>query len=135
MPTRRSAGSAKLETAMMTKLMQDQPYRRLIPARIKMLGRGVVTAAAIAALSLTTVPKPAYAGHSNVGAAIGLGILGGVVAGAAIASATAPAYAAPPAYYYGPQQGYYYPPAPAYYGTPQPYYGWAGYGYPQYGYP
>src|SRR5579883_2418146 len=65
-------------------------------------------------------------GHGN-GAAIALGILGGVIAGAAIASS---------------QGGYYYQPAPAYYAPPAWYappaayqpapYGYAGYGY--YGY-
>jgi hypothetical protein len=90
--------------------------------------RGVVALAfAVAAVSLT-LPDTAYARHGN-GAAIALGILGGALAGAAIASA-APGYyyAAPPSYYYPytPQAyspGYYYaPPAPAYY-APSPYYG------------
>jgi hypothetical protein len=122
---------------MMTKEMPTRPEQREpTPARVKTFGRGVVMAAAIAALSLTAVPRPAFAGHPNVGAAIGLGILGGVIAGAAIAATAPPAYPAPPpAYYYGPQPGYYYPSAPAYYGAAQPYYGWAGYGYPQYAYP
>jgi hypothetical protein len=68
----------------------------------------------------------------GAGAAIGLGILGGVIAGAAIASTTPPAYgyAPPPAspYYYPPQpyQGYYAP-APTYYDASQPYYGWSPY--------
>jgi hypothetical protein len=51
--------------------------------------------------------------HDDAGAAIGLGILGGILAGAAIASSQA---YAPPVYYYQP---------PAYYSS----YGYAGYGY------
>jgi hypothetical protein len=47
--------------------------------------------------------------HHNTGAAIGLGILGGILAGAAIASS----------------QHYYYPPSATYYAP----YGYAGYGY------
>ncbi len=82
----------------------------------------------IAAVSLTS-PGTAYAKHGN-GAGIALGILGGALAGAAIASATAPGYyAAPPAYYYpyapqiySPPPAYYYAPPPTYY-APTPYYG------------
>ncbi len=113
---------------------QSDPQRTSI-ARTGKIGRGVAMAGALAALSLTALPGTANAGRPGVGAAIGLGILGGVLAGAAIAATTPPAYAAPPsAYYYYPQQGYYnYPSAPAYYGT-TPYYGPAGYGYPQYNY-
>jgi len=86
------------------------------------IGRGVVVAGALAALSLTTAPTAAYADGSGVGAAIGLGILGGAIAGAAIASSAPPVYAAPPApAYYYPPQGYYYPSAPVYYPA-QPYY-------------
>ena len=87
-------------------------------------------AGAIAALSLTA-PTPAHAGN-GVGAAIGLGILGGVIAGTAIANSAQPAYgygyAPAPAYDYPPQpyQGYYAP-APTYYDAAQPYYGWSPY--------
>jgi hypothetical protein len=52
--------------------------------------------------------------HHDHGAAIALGVIGGILAGAAIAST--PAYAPPP---------YYYPPS-YYYGAPN---GYAGYGY------
>jgi hypothetical protein len=91
---------------------------------------------AVAAVSLSS-PETAYARHNN-GAAIALGVLGGALAGAAIASATAPGYyaappayyypyapqiySAPPAYYYTPAPAYYYAPAPTYY-APTPYYG------------
>ena len=85
---------------------------------------------AVAAVSVTS-PGTAYARHGD-GAAIALGILGGALAGAAIASSTPPGYyGAPPAYYYpyappayavAPAPAYYYlPPAPAYY-APAPYY-------------
>jgi hypothetical protein len=95
----------------------------------KQIGRGVVIAGALAALSLTTVPTVAHANGSGVGAAIGLGILGGAIAGAAIANSTPPAYAVPPAsYYYYPPAGYYppswadYPAQPYYAPTWYPYY-------------
>jgi len=97
-------------------------------------GRGLTAVAAVvAALSLAS-PQAAHAKHGN-GAAIALGILGGALAGAAIASATPPGYyAAPPAYYYpyAPQvyatpPGYYYTPPATYY-SPPAYYG-SGYYY------
>jgi hypothetical protein len=100
-------------------------------ARLGKLGRATAMAAALAALSTTAMPAVARANGPGVGAAIGLGILGGVIAGAAIAATTPPVYAAPSSYYYYPQQGYYDNiPAPTYYNAPQPYYGSAGYGYP-----
>ncbi len=94
-------------------------------SRFGQIGKGAALAGGIAALSLTT-PTPAHAGGNGVGAAIGLGILGGVIAGAAIASTNPPAYGYGPApsYYYQPQpyQGYYAPTPTYYYGW-QPYYG------------
>ena len=67
-------------------------------SRAKQFGKGAVLAAAIAALSLTAIPTTAHArGGVGTGAAIGLGLLGGVLAGAAIASSAPPVYAAPPA--------------------------------------
>jgi hypothetical protein len=69
-------------------------------------------AAGMAALTMAaSVPAEAGGYHRrgwNPGAAAAVGILGGIVAGAAIASATRPAYAAPPAYYAPP------PPLPVY---------------------
>src|SRR5438105_6198478 len=59
-------------------------------SRFGQIGKGVALAGAVGALLLAT-PVPAHAGGNGVGAAIGLGILGGVIAGAAIAS-TPPAY-------------------------------------------
>jgi len=102
-----------------------------IVSRAKQIGKGAVLASAIAALSLTAIPTTAHArGGIGTGAAIGLGVLGGVLAGAAIASSAPPVYAAPPqpAYDYPPQpyQGYYTP-EPTYYQAPQPYYGWTPY--------
>src|SRR5437667_7659465 len=122
--------SPKMERAMSTKELQN---RFSIPAisHAKQIGKGLVLASAIAALSLTAMPSTAHAGN-GVGAAIGLGILGGVIAGAAIASSVPPVYGAPPppAYDYPPQpqpyQGYYAP-APTYYDASQPYYGWTPY--------
>jgi len=99
--------------------------------RAKQFGKGSILATAIAALSLTAIPVTVHAGNGiGTGAAIGLGVLGGALAGAAIANSVPPAYAAPPppAYDYPPQpnQGYYAP-APAYYQADQPYYGWTPY--------
>jgi hypothetical protein len=90
------------------------------------IGRGVVMAGALAALTLTTAPTAAHADGPGVGAAIGLGILGGVIAGAAAASSAPPVYGAPLPYDYPPQ---YY--SLGYYSAPWPYYGPAPYGYPQ----
>jgi hypothetical protein len=107
----------KTERAMRT--------NQTVSSRFGQIGKGMALAGAIVALSLTT-PTSAYAGGNGVGAAIGLGILGGVIAGAAIANSTQPAYgyAPAPAYDYPPQpyQGYYAP-APTYYDASQPYYG------------
>jgi hypothetical protein len=103
---------------------------------VTQIGRGVVMAGAVAALMLTTNPIPAHAGGSDMGAAIGLGILGGVIAGAAVASSAPPYYGPspydyPPQYYYQPAPGYYGPPAPGYYSAPPAYYWPTPYGYPQ----
>ena len=100
-------------------------------SRAAQIGRGVVVAGAVTALSLATMPIAAHANGPGGGAAIGLGILGGAIAGAAIASSVPPVYAVPPApaYYYPPPG--YYPPAPVDYPA-QPYYTPAPYGYPYY---
>jgi len=99
-------------------------------SRAKQIGRSVVAAGVLAALSLATAPTSAYAKDPGVGADIGLGILGGSIAGAAIASPAPPAYAvAPtPAYYY-PPPGYYSPASVNY--PAQPYYApsWYPYNY------
>ncbi len=114
---------------MSTKELQSRFSMPLV-SRVTQIGKGMVLAGAIAALSLTTTPSTAYAGN-GIGAAIGLGVLGGVIAGAAIASSAPPVYGAPPPspYDYPPQPYYqgYYAPAPAYYSAPQPYYGWSPY--------
>ncbi len=124
---------------MSTKQMQTRPDPQSDPqpsliARAKQFGRGVAVAGMLAAVALTAVPPTARAHGPGAGAAIGLGILGGVIAGAAIAATAPPVYAAPPSYY--PQQGYYYnSPGPSYYyNAPQPYYGSAAYSYPPYNY-
>jgi len=81
--------------------------------------------AIIAVVSLTAAPMSAHArGHGN----IALGVVGGVVVGAALASAVNPyGYGYP--YYAAPAPAYYYPP-PAYY-APNQYYrsGYSPYGY------
>jgi hypothetical protein len=113
---------------MSTKQMQNR-FSIPVISRAKQVGKGAVLAGAIAALSLTIAPNSAYAGNGGVGAAIGLGVLGGVIAGAAIASSAPPVYGAPPpAYDYSPQpyQGYYAP-GPSYYPPSQPYYGLSPY--------
>jgi hypothetical protein len=94
-------------------------------SRAKQIGRGAVVAGAMTALALTAMPTTAHANGPGVGAAIGLGILRGAIAGAAIASSTPPVYAVPPA------PAYYYPPGPVAYPA-QPYYTPGPYGYPYY---
>jgi hypothetical protein len=78
-------------------------------------GRGLAVAAAIlAAIGLTTVPRPADAGGGwsgggiSPGAAVGLGAF---ALGAVLANP-----------YYSPYPYGYYPPAPAYYYPPASYY-------------
>jgi hypothetical protein len=98
-------------------------------------GRALMTLTlAVAAVSVTS-PGTAYARHGD-GAAIALGIIGGALAGAAIASSGAPGYyGAPPAYYpyapptyaVAPAPAYYYSPPAAVYYAPPPYYGPAYY--------
>ena len=77
-------------------------------------GRGLAVAAAIlAAVGLTTAPRPAHAGGIGPGTAVGIG-LGAFALGSVLANPYYNPYAYP---YYA----YNYPPAPAYY--PQaPYY-------------
>jgi hypothetical protein len=95
----------------------------------KQIGRGLLAAAFVATAALAA-PSSAYARHGNGGPGIALGIIGGMIAGAAIASAAAPPYyAAPPAYYYpyapraySAAPAYSYAPAQGYY-APAPYYG------------
>ena len=73
-------------------------------------GRGLaIGAAALAAVGLTTVPRPAHALSPAAGVGIGFGAF---AAGTALGAATNP--------YYNPYW-YYYPPAPAYYPS-TPYY-------------
>ena len=103
-----------------------------IASLVRRSGRTAVAFAfAVAAVSVTS-PETAFAKHGN-GAAIALGILGGALAGAAIAGSPPPAYyAAPPVYYYpypapaysvAPGPAYYYPAPPAAYYPPVPYSG------------
>ena len=104
-----------------------------------------MVAALFAAVSLTAAPITAHA--RNDGAGIALGVIGGVVAGAAIASTANPyyygsgygaygysgypTYTAPAQSYYAPQNSYY--PQSTYYST-SPYSGNYGSSYaPYYG--
>ena len=81
-------------------------------------GRGLAVGAAIlAAVGLTTVPRPAHAGGIGPGAAVGLG-LGAFALGSAVGAASNPYYNP---YYYPYGYGYYSPPAAAYYPS-TPYY-------------
>jgi hypothetical protein len=115
---------------MNTRQALNRPFQS-INSRAQQFGKGAILAAAVAALSLTAIPTTAHAGNGvGTGAAIGLGVLGGVIAGAAIASSAPPVYGAPPppAYAYPPQYyPGYYPPARVDYSAPQPYYGWTPY--------
>ena len=94
--------------------------------------RGLVAFAFVVVTASLASPGTAYAKHGN-GAAIALGILGGALAGAAIASSTPPGYyTTPPGYYYPyappvysavPARVYSYLPPPAVHYAPLPYYG------------
>ena len=86
------------------------------------IGRAAAAMAFVAAAAISLAsPQTAYARHGN-GAAIALGVIGGAIAGAAIASAAAPGYYAPPPAYYNPYGSQAYSTAPAYYYAPPPYY-------------
>ena len=107
---------------------------------VRRIGRGLIVLAFAVTAGSVTSPGTAYAKHGD-GAAIALGIIGGALAGVAIASSTAPVYyAAPPSYYYpyappvysvAPAPLYSYAPPPAAYYAPVPYYG-PGYYYSGY---
>ena len=80
-------------------------------------GRGLaIGAAVLAAVGLSTVPRPAHA--LSPGAGVGIG-LGAFAAGTALGAATNPYYNAHNPYYY--PYGYSYAPAQAYYPS-TPYY-------------
>ena len=112
-PSRKPRRSAKLENAHVEQAHRDPSTARWRLAAIhdrsaQKVRPGDALAAALAGMSMTAMPIPGAGRGPGVGAAIGLGILGGVIAGAAIAATAPPVYAAPPSYYYYPQQGYYY---------------------------
>jgi hypothetical protein len=92
-----------------------------MPATSFLKRTGAVGAIALT-LTAAAVPQAAYARDHHGRGGIALGIIGGILAGAAIASAQ-PGYAAAPAYYY-PQA---YNALPAYYGPPAGYYQPYGY--------
>ena len=94
------------------------------------IGRGLMVLTLAVSVGALTSPGTAYAKHAN-GAAIALGILGGALAGAAIASSSPPTYYASPPTYSPPDAPpvysavlapvySYVPPPPAYY-PPVPY--------------
>lgn len=88
-----------------------RPALRLLALRT---GRSLaIGAAVLAAVGLTTVPRPAHA--IGPGAAVGIGI-GAFTAGTLLGTAANPYYNP---YYY--PYAYYYPPVAAYY-PPTPYY-------------
>src|SRR6516162_11390726 len=99
---------------------------------VRRIGRGLIVLAFAVTAGSVTSPGTAYAKHGD-SAAIALGIIGGALAGAAIASSVAPGYyAAPPSYYYpyappvysvAPAPVYSYAPPPPVYYAPAPYYG------------
>ena len=99
---------------------------------VRRIARSLAVLMLTVSVASLTSPGTAYAKHGN-GAAVALGILGGALAGAAIASSPTPGYyAAPPAYFYPyappvysavPARVYSYLPPPAVHYAPLPYYG------------
>jgi hypothetical protein len=99
---------------------------------VRRIGRALMVLTLAVSVGLVTSPGTAYAKRGN-GTATALGILGGALAGAAIASSTAPGYYivtptyyypyAPPVYSVVPAPVYSYAPPPAAYCAPVPYYG------------
>lgn len=96
--------------------------------------KSLIGLAAAASLGLATVAAPGTADARCFGCAVGVGVLGGVLLGSAIANANNPPPPPPPEYYgyppppppygYGPPPEAYYggPPPGAYYAGPQPAY-------------
>ena len=82
--------------------------------------KSLIGLAAAASLGLATVAAPGTADARCFGCAVGVGVLGGVLLGSAIANANNPP---PPPEYYGyppPPGPYGYPPPPEAYGPPPP---------------
>ena len=77
--------------------------------------RLLIGLAAAAGIGLASIAAPAPANAGCFGCAVGVGVLGGVAAGAIIGSAIANS---PPPGYYPPPPGYYPPPPPGYYPPP-----------------
>ncbi len=71
--------------------------------------KSLVGLAAAAGIGLASLAAPAPANAGCFGCAVGVGVLGGVAAGAIIGSAIANS---PPPGYYPPPPGYYPPPPP-----------------------
>jgi hypothetical protein len=75
--------------------------------------RSLIALVAAAGIGLASVAVPSTADARCFGCAVGVGVLGGLVAGAVIGSAVANSPPPPP-------PGYYGPPPPGYYGPPPP---------------
>ena len=78
--------------------------------------KALIGLAVAATLGLATVAAPSAANARSFGCAVGVGVLGGVVAGAIVGSAIANNPPPPPAYGYPPPPPGY--PPPAAYGPP-----------------
>ena len=79
--------------------------------------KSLIAFAAASALGLATLAGPSTANAGCYGCGVGVGVLGGVAAGAIIGSAIANNPPPPPAYYpppYPPPPAAYYPPPPGY---------------------
>jgi hypothetical protein len=85
--------------------------------------KSIIGLAAAAGIGLATTAAPNPANAYCYGCAVGVGVLGGVVAGAIIGNAVANNPPPPPPGYYPPPPPGYYPPPPppgAYYPPPPP---------------
>lgn len=82
--------------------------------------KALIGLAAAASLGLATVAVPSSANARCFGCAVGVGVLGGLIVGSAIANANNPP-PPPPEYYDYPPQPYGYPPPPGAYGPPPAY--------------
>ncbi len=86
---------------------------------LKKLATGGIVAVALAGTAIVaSAPAEAQYYHRGYGygygAPLAAGLLGGLAAGAIVGAATAPYYAGPPAYAYGPGPGCYWVRGPVY---------------------
>ena len=80
--------------------------------------KSLIALTGAASIGLASLAAPSPANAWCVGCAVGAGLLGGVIAGAAVG--TAIANSPPPGYYYPPPPPGYYPPPPGAYYPPPP---------------